>query len=146
MARLILRSPTILHAVSWEMQRTVSMKCTEDFDNYELLMHLFEDWFCPKDQTNHFCSEFRERVQHPKEDATAFGHALKQLVPQAFPTFPDVEVERAIDEQFIDCLLDNQVSCHLRLQKPAKLERCYIVARDVERCYCQESRRTVSNL
>lgn len=29
----------------------------------------------------------------------AFGHVLKQLDPRAFPTFPIVEVERAIVEQ-----------------------------------------------
>lgn len=89
------------------------VSCTEGFYNYALLMQLLEDRFCPKDQTDHFHSEFRERDQHPNKNATAFGHVFKQLGPWAFPTFPVVGVKKAIIEQFVDCLLDDQMHCHL---------------------------------
>lgn len=87
--------------------------CSEDLDNYELMMWLLKAWFCPEDQTEHFHFEFRERVQRMTEDATALGHALKQLGPRVFPTLPVVEVEKTIIKQFVDGLLDDQMCCDL---------------------------------
>lgn len=60
------------------------------------------------------------------------------------PHVPFVEVERAIIEQFIDGLTDDQTCCHLWLHKPVTLERCFILACDMEQCYTQESQRPIS--
>lgn len=57
-------------------------------------MVLLKDWFCPDDQTDYFHMEFRQCVAN--EDATAFGHAVKQLGQWAYTMFPVVEVEKAI--------------------------------------------------
>lgn len=35
--------------------------------------------FLPEDQTDHFRSEFKARVQHSGKEATALEHSLKQL-------------------------------------------------------------------
>lgn len=73
----------------------------EDLDDHELLMRLLEDWFCSEDRADYFLSEFRKRDQHPNEDATAFGPALKHRGPRVFPTLPVVEVEWATINQFV---------------------------------------------
>lgn len=74
-------------------------------------------------------------TDHPNEDATSFGHALKQLGVRAYPTFSVVEVEKAIVEQIVEGLSDDRTCSHLRLQKLAMLEKWFILARGVEQCY-----------
>lgn len=118
----------------------------EQLNDYDHLIHVLVNWLKPDDRTDYYHSEFRSLVQHPDKNATFFGHALKQIGPGAYPTFLPVEVEKANIEQFIDGLLNDQMHCHLWLQKPTMLEHCCILAWDVKQCYILESQITTLNM
>lgn len=70
---------------------------------------------------------------------------LKHLGPGVYPTFPVVEVEKAI-EQFVEGLADDQMHYPLQLQKLPKLDRCFILVHNMEQCYRQESQGPVTIL
>lgn len=88
---------------------------TKQLDDYNYLIQVLANWFEPEDQTDHYYTEFRARVQHSGKNATTLGYELKQMGPGAYPTFLPVEVEKAIIEQFVNGFLDDQMWCHLRL-------------------------------
>lgn len=89
-----------------------------DLNDYNLLRQILSSLFCPVDHAEYFCSEFRAKVQHSGENTTAFGHVLLQLGLRAYHSLPTMELDWTIIGQFINGLQDEQMCCHLQLQKP----------------------------
>lgn len=122
-----------------ELAIKINGSCTEKLHNYDRLLRVLANRFCPEDRTNHLWSELKGRVQCPGEDVTTYRHALKQMGPRTHHMFSVVEVEKAIIEQFVEGIAIDQMHCHLQLQKPSAMERCFILACNVKQCYRQES-------
>ena len=107
---------------------------------YNELLSALEDRFSPKNQTELYRVQLRERKQRAAESLPELGQHIRRLTNLAYPTAPQDVKETLAKEQFIDALVNSDMRLRIKQSRPDTLNEAIRHAVELDAFLKAESR------
>ncbi|XP_060590432.1 uncharacterized protein LOC132745500 [Ruditapes philippinarum] len=108
--------------------------------NYEELVRALEDRFSPRNQTELYRVQLRDRHQKATESMSELGQDVRRLANLAYPHAPIDVRDTLAKEQFIDALVNSDMRLKIKQARPIDLNDAVRHAVELEAFYRAEKK------
>jgi hypothetical protein len=102
-------------------QRVLGNASKETGQHYDSLVKALEERFAPRNQTELYRAQLKERRQRASETLSELGQAIRRLTCLAYPTAPSEVRETLGKDAFINALVNSDTRLHIKQGRPENL-------------------------